>query len=45
MNPKETKVKFIMAKPIVSIESYSSMMSAFFKMGSHNILHIALIEG
>jgi signal-transduction protein with cAMP-binding, CBS, and nucleotidyltransferase domain len=45
LNPKETKVKFTMAKPIISIESYSSMMSAFFKMGSHNILHIALIEG
>ena len=30
LNPKETKVKFIMAKPIISIESDSSMMSVFF---------------
>jgi len=44
LNPKETKVKFIMAKPIISIESDSLMMSAFLKMGSHNIRHIAVIE-
>jgi CBS domain-containing protein len=44
LNPKETKVKFVMEKPIVSIESDSSMMSAFLKMGSHNIRHIAVIE-
>jgi len=29
LNPKETKVKFIMAKPIISVESNCSMMSAF----------------
>ena len=44
LNPKETKVKFIMAKPIISIESDSSMMSAFLKMGSHNIRHVAVTE-
>lgn len=44
LNPKETKVKFIMAKPIVSIESDNSMMSAFLKMGSHNIRHVAVTE-
>jgi signal-transduction protein with cAMP-binding, CBS, and nucleotidyltransferase domain len=44
LNPKETKVKFIMAKPIISIESDNSMMSAFLKMGSHNIQHVAVTE-
>ncbi len=44
LNPKETKVKFIMAKPIISIESDSSMMSAFLKMGTHNIRHVAVTE-
>ena len=44
LNPKETKVKFIMAKPIISIESDNSMMSAFLKMGSHNIRHVAVTE-
>ncbi|GJL78622.1 MAG: hypothetical protein NPINA01_16110 [Nitrospinaceae bacterium] len=44
LNPKETKVKFIMNKPIVSIDSNSTMMKAFVKMGSHNIRHIAVTE-
>lgn len=44
LNPKETKVKFIMAKPIISIESSSSMMSAFLKMGTHHIRHVAVTE-
>jgi signal-transduction protein with cAMP-binding, CBS, and nucleotidyltransferase domain len=44
LNPKETKVKFIMNKPIVSIDSDSTMMMAFVKMGSHNIRHLAVIE-
>ncbi len=44
LNPKETKVKFVMAKPIVTIETSSSMMSAFLKMGTHNIRHIAVTE-
>ena len=33
-----------MAKPIISIESDSAMMSVFLKMGSHNIRHIAVTE-
>ena len=44
LSPKETKVKFIMAKPIITIQSDSSMMSAFLKMGSHNIRHVAVTE-
>ena len=44
LNPKETKVRFIMAKPIISIESNMSMMSAFLLMGSHNIRHVAVTE-
>ena len=44
LNPKDTKVKFIMAKPIISSESDNSMMSAFLKMGSHNIRHVAVTE-
>ena len=44
LNPKETKVKFIMAKPIITVESDSLMMSAFLKMGSHNIRHVAVTE-
>jgi signal-transduction protein with cAMP-binding, CBS, and nucleotidyltransferase domain len=44
LNPKETKVKFIMAKPIITVESDSLMMSAFLKMGSHKIRHIAVTE-
>lgn len=44
LNPKETKVKFIMNKPIVSIESDATMMKAFVKMGSHNIRHLAVTE-
>lgn len=44
LNPKETKVKFIMNKPIVSIDSDSTMMMAFVKMGSHNIRHLAVME-
>ena len=44
LNPKETKVKFIMAKPIISIESNMSMMSAFLLMGSHKIRHVAVTE-
>jgi len=44
LNPKETKVRFIMAKPIISIESNMSMMSALLIMGSNNIRHIAVTE-
>jgi signal-transduction protein with cAMP-binding, CBS, and nucleotidyltransferase domain len=44
LNPKETKVKFIMTNPVVSIDSDSSMMEAFVKMGTHNIRHIAVTE-
>jgi len=44
LNPKDTKVKFIMAKPIISIESSMSMMSAFLLMGSHHIRHVAVTE-
>ena len=44
LNPKDTKVKFVMAKPIISIESSSSMMSAFLKMGSNQIRHVAVTE-
>jgi len=44
LNPKETKVKFIMNKPIVAIDSNSTMMKAFVKMGSHNIRHLAVTE-
>ena len=44
LNPKETKVRFIMTKPIISIESNMSMMSAFLLMGSHNIRHVAVTE-
>ncbi|MBC8282766.1 MAG: CBS domain-containing protein [Nitrospinae bacterium] len=44
LNPKTTKVKFVMAKPIITIESSSSMMSAFLKMGSHQIRHVAVTE-
>ena len=44
LNPKETKVKFIMTNPIVSIDSDSSMMEAFVEMGTHGIRHIAVTE-
>lgn len=44
LNPKETKVKFIMNKPIISIESDSTMMLALVKMGRHNIRHLAVTE-
>ncbi|MDA0691899.1 MAG: CBS domain-containing protein [Nitrospinae bacterium] len=44
LNPKETKVKFIMNKPIVAIDSDSTMMKAFVKMGNHNIRHLAVTE-
>jgi predicted transcriptional regulator len=44
LNPKETKVRFVITKSIVSIESNMSMMSAFLKMGSHQIRHIAVTE-
>ncbi len=44
LSPKETKVKFIMNRPIVSIDSDSTMMTAFVKMGSHNIRHLAVTE-
>ncbi len=44
LNPKDTKVKFIMSKPIVSIDGESSMMDAFLKMGSNNIRHVAVTE-
>jgi signal-transduction protein with cAMP-binding, CBS, and nucleotidyltransferase domain len=44
LDPKETKIKFVMEKPIVSIESDSTMMSAFLKMGSQNIRHVAVTE-
>jgi len=44
LSPKETKVKFIMTKPIISIEGESSMMDAFVLMGNHNIRNIAVTE-
>lgn len=44
LNPKETKVKFIMTNPIISIDSDSTMMEAFLTMGTHNIRHIAVTE-
>ncbi|MEK9629954.1 MAG: CBS domain-containing protein [Nitrospinota bacterium] len=44
LNPKDTKVKFVMAKPIITIESSSSMMSAFLKMGNNQIRHVAVTE-
>jgi signal-transduction protein with cAMP-binding, CBS, and nucleotidyltransferase domain len=44
LNPKETKVKFIMTNPIVSIDSESSMIEAFVKMGAQGIRNIAVTE-
>jgi signal-transduction protein with cAMP-binding, CBS, and nucleotidyltransferase domain len=44
LNPKETKVKFIMSKPIISIDGDSSMMEAFVIMGANNIRNVAVTE-
>lgn len=45
LDPKQTKVKFIMNKPIVTIDGNLTMMAAFVKMGKHGIRHIAVTEG
>ncbi len=42
--PKNTKVKFIMTKPIISVEGEISMMEAFVIMGNHNIRNVAVTE-
>ena len=44
LNPKETKVKFIMSKPIISIDGDSSMMEAFVIMSANNIRNVAVTE-
>ena len=44
LNPKETKVKFIMSKPIISIDGDASMMEAFVIMGDHGIRNVAVTE-
>ncbi len=44
LNPNDTKVRFIMEKTIISIESDKSMMHAFLLMGKHKIRHVAVTE-
>ena len=42
LDPKKTKVKFVMSKPIVTIDSQLTMISAFVKMGDNGIRNIAV---